>query len=772
MVNWLGKRDTGHPLAPLREVVIFPNTVVGLSFGRDLSKKAVKAAGEEGSLVLATQKDPYIDNPKTDDIYQVGTLGIVRQIRESGEGIDIIFEGRARVFIQNWHNEGDYYRVDAQKFNDTTRMTKEIRARQETIINQFKQLISSGKTIPLETVIRILAIDNPHELINAIVSQLDLPTNYMQEALEIRDAKERLNKAIELLAREITMREGEQQGQRNVFDSINRMQRDAAIREEIKMAQREVGEARENEYEELRRQISTSGMPEEIRQKADKELKRLEQMSSLSPEISYIRTYLDWLVSLPWSKQPSEKIELSRAKEVLEAEHYALSQVKDRILEYIAVQQLTGKARGSILCFMGPPGTGKTSVGRSIAHALGRKFTKVSLGGIKDEAEIRGHRRTYVGAMPGRIIQGIANAGSYNPVFMLDEIDKVGMDFRGDPSAALLEALDPEQNHSFSDHYLEVPFDLSDTIFITTANVLDTIPPALRDRMEVIEFAGYSSEEKLEIARRHLLKKIREAHGLSENQWQITPGALQIIIEGYTREAGVRNLERELSKIARKVARKIVETKLEGEVIDEKKVVEYLGSIKITPWVQNVADEVGISTALAWTEAGGEILSIEAEILPKGRGDLSLTGNMGNVMKESAQTALAYARAYAESKGKSEAMDKNHDVHIHIPAGAIPKDGPSAGLAIAIAIISFIMQRPVNNNIALTGEITLRGKLLRIGGVKEKILAAQRAGLSEVVLPEENRADCEELQEEIRRSVKLTFARYADEAIERILLKV
>jgi ATP-dependent Lon protease len=582
-----------------------------------------------------------------------------------------------------------------------------------------------------------------------------------------------LKKVSFFISREFEIIEAEKNVVKETRKQLGKMQKEVFLREQMKSIEKELGiDGEKGEIDTLRTKIKSAGMPKETEAKALKELERLERMPSFSPEISYLRTYLDWLVELPWSKKSGDKkLELKNSEKILNEDHYGLRKVKERVLEYLAVQKQVGKIKGPILCFVGPPGTGKTSIGKSIARALGRKFIRVSLGGLRDEAEIRGHRRTYVGALPGRIVQGIHTAGTRNPVFMLDEIDKVGIDFRGDPSAALLEALDPEQNFSFSDHYLEVPFDLSDVLFITTANVLDTIPPALRDRLEIIEFPGYTEDEKLHIAKQFLLPKLFREHGLKDKTLTFTDQVLADIIRKHTREAGVRDLERQIATIIRKVTRKIVEKKAKGKVsVNSKTLHTYLGPIKYSHQEAETKDEVGVATGLAWTPVGGEVLSIEASKMP-GRGKLLLTGHLGEVMRESVQAALSFARSQAAKLGIKEDFYKE-DIHVHVPSGAIPKDGPSAGIAMATVIISLLTNKPIKKDIGMTGEVTLRGKVLEIGGVKEKVLAAHRAGLKIVVLPEDNKKDiAEDIPREIRRDLKFKFVKDMDEVLKIALKK-
>ncbi len=627
-----------------------------------------------------------------------------------------------------------------------------------------------GKTTDFLVFMNIMSETSPSELSDLIASVLDLKPSQRQELLEMTNVKTRLEKITEYLAREIKVLEIERRIASKTQERFEKGAREAMLRERLKTIEKELGQDEDNEVKELLLKIKDSHMPEDVEEKAKKEVRKLGQMNQFNPEAGYIRNYLDWLVSLPWGKESKSAVDIKMAEGVLDREHFGLQKVKERIIEYLAVHKLAGKMKGPILCFVGPPGVGKTSIGKSIAKALGREFVKVSLGGIRDEAEIRGHRRTYVGALPGRIVQGIKDAGTRNPVFMLDEIDKVGTDFRGDPSSALLEALDPEQNNAFSDHYLEVPFDLSDVMFITTANVLDTIPPALRDRLEVIHFAGYTQEEKFHIVKDFLLQKQMESHGLTKDKVEISDDALRFITHHYTREAGVRTLERQIAAIFRKIAKLVAEGKKTKTVVTSKNVPKFLGPIKFSSTILEKKDEVGMSTGLAWTEAGGDILFIEVALMP-GKGHLILTGQLGDVMKESCQAALSYIRARAKQFGLSEKFYQNLDVHVHVPEGAVPKDGPSAGLAITTAIISALTKIPVKRKVGMTGEITLRGRALEIGGVKEKVIAAHRAGLKTIILPKENKKDLEDVPKEVLKDLNFVFVSHMDEVLSIALAK-
>jgi len=760
------------PLIPVRDVVIFPHATVSISLKREKSVKALEEALSSDKLVfLVMQKKKEVDDPTTEELFDVGTLSKVISVqRMPDEVINISVEGVSRAKTINHVRLDPFFEVQVVEVSETEFSQEEAESMVRPIIEQFRQMISLGKAVPLDLIPSIFDLTNPYQVIDMIIFNLELKSIEKQALLESPDFKTRTKLLTEHLAREISVLKTARKIQDQVAEEIGKSAKEAFLREQLKTIEKELGVKEEKEeFTELEKKIKSAGMPHDIEEKASKELDRLKRMPQFSPEVSYIRTYLDWLVDLPWSIKSESKINVKSAEKILDEDHYGLKKVKERILEYLAVQKLTGKIKGPILCFVGPPGTGKTSVGKSIAHALGRKFIRVSLGGIRDEAEIRGHRRTYVGALPGRIIQGIKDAGTRNPVFMLDEIDKVGVDFRGDPSSALLEALDPEQNHSFSDHYLEVRFDLSDVMFVTTANVLDTIPAPLRDRTEVIEFPGYTEEEKFHIALGFLMPKQLEAHGLDKNRLKVTDEALKSLISHYTREAGVRNLERELASICRKVARAIAEGKAKKEEVNSRNLKKYLGAPKYEPWAAEKKDEIGIATGLAWTEAGGEVLGVEVTIMP-GKGTLTLTGHLGDVMKESAQAALSFTRSIVSELSVKDILFKDRDIHIHVPAGAIPKDGPSAGITMATALVSLITKIPVRKEVCMTGEVTLRGKVLEVGGVKEKVLAAHRAGLQEVVLPRKNRKDLEEIPAKTRRELKFIFVDTMEEVLAHSLI--
>lgn len=648
---------------------------------------------------------------------------------------------------------------------------EEIKALCNHLTNEFRKAMNFGKSADFLLFMNIMSETSPAELSDLIASALDLKPQERQDLLEMTDVKARLQKLTELLAKEIKILELERRIASKTQERFEKGAREAMLRERLRTIEEELGDKEENsEIRTLLNKIKEAKMPQEVEDKARKELNKLQNMNQFNPEAGYIRNYLDLMVALPWGQESKDSSNIKTAEKILDEDHYGLSKAKERIIEYLAVHKLSGKMKGPILCFAGPPGVGKTSIGKSIARALGRKFVRVSLGGIRDEAEIRGHRRTYVGALPGRIIQGIKDAGTKNPVFMLDEIDKVGSDFRGDPSSALLEALDPEQNGEFSDHYLEVPFDLSNVMFITTANVLDTIPPALRDRLEIIHFAGYTHDEKFKISHDFLIDKQLENHGLKKSQVELTDEALQFTIHHYTREAGVRNLERKIATILRKVAKKVAEGEKGKIVVKAADVPKYLGPEKFHGTMLEKKDEIGQSTGLAWTEAGGEILFIEVALMP-GKGHLTLTGQLGDVMKESAQAALSYIRSRAHTMGIADKTFQKTDIHVHVPEGAVPKDGPSAGLAISTAIISALTKTPVNRKVAMTGEVTLRGRALEIGGVKEKVIAAHRAGVKTVILPKDNKKDLEEVPQEVLKDINFKFVSNVDEVLKIALTK-
>jgi ATP-dependent Lon protease len=762
------------PLLPIRDIVIYPYMMLPLFVGRDVSIRAVEESLSRDRLIfLVSQKNSAEENPNASDIHRVGTIASIMRMLKLADGrVKILVQGLSKGEVDTYIRERPFFEVKIRKVIEPTlaEVPIEVEALMRTAKEKIEQILNL-KNLPPEIVMVTDNIGDPGVLADLVASNLRLKIEESQTILEIFDPIERLKKVNELLGRELELSTMQARIQNQAKEEMSKTQRDYFLREQLKQIQQELGEGdeRAEELHELRKQIVKAKMPTEVKREADKQLKRLEQMHPESSEASLVRTYLDWLVDLPWSKQSKDNLNIKKAKQVLDEDHYNLEKIKERILEYLAVNKLRRKIKGPILCFVGPPGVGKTSLGRSIARSLGRNFVRVSLGGVRDEAEIRGHRRTYVGALPGRIIQGIKQAGTNNPVFMMDEIDKVGADFRGDPSAALLEVLDPEQNHAFSDHYLNLPFDLSNVLFICTANLLDPIPPALADRMEVIQLSGYTNEEKLEIARKYLIPRQRDDNGISTKYLEISDDAVLRIIAEYTKEAGLRNLEREIAAICRKVARKVAEGKLDLTRINRANIHSFLGAAKFLPEAEQEHHEIGVATGLAWTSSGGEILYVEAS-LSKGRGNLTLTGQLGDVMKESAQAAVSYARAHAKKLGIEEDFYQKLDIHIHVPAGAIPKDGPSAGITMATALISALTKRPVSRDVAMTGEITLRGRVLPIGGLKEKSLAAFRAGMKTIIIPDRNEKDLEEIPKPLRRKLTWVIAKNMSEVLAVALL--
>ena len=762
------------PLLPIRDIVIYPYMMLPLFVGRDVSIRAVEESLSRDRLIfLVAQKNSSEESPTPSEIHKVGTIASIMRMLKLADGrVKILVQGLSKGEVDIFTRERPYFEVKIRKVIEPTlqEVPIEVEALMRTAKEKIEQILNL-MNLPPEIVMVTDNISDPGVLADLVASNLRLKIEESQTILEIFDPIERLKKVNDLLSRELELSTMQARIQNQAKEEMSKTQRDYFLREQLKQIQQELGEGdeRAEEMNEVRKQIEKAKMPPEVKREADKQLRRLEQMHPESSEASLVRTYLDWLVDLPWSKKTKDNLNIKKAKQVLDEDHYNLEKIKERILEYLAVNKLRKKLKGPILCFVGPPGVGKTSLGRSIARALGRHFVRVSLGGVRDEAEIRGHRRTYVGALPGRVIQGIKQAGSNNPVFMLDEIDKVGADFRGDPSAALLEVLDPEQNHAFSDHYLNLPFDLSNTLFICTANLLDPVPAALADRMEVIQLSGYTNEEKLEIARKYLIPRQFEDNGLSAKTIEISDDAMLRIIGEYTKEAGLRNLEREIASICRKVARKVAEGKTELTRITRANVHSFLGAPKFLPEAEQEHHEIGVATGLAWTSAGGEILYVEAS-LSKGRGNLTLTGQLGDVMKESAQAAVSYARAHAKKLDIEEDFYQKLDIHIHVPAGAIPKDGPSAGITMATALISALTKRAVSRDVAMTGEITLRGRVLPIGGLKEKSLAAFRAGIKTIIIPERNEKDLDEIPKVLRRKLQWVLAESMSDVLKSALL--
>jgi ATP-dependent Lon protease len=772
------------PVVAIRQPVIFPHIETTLTFGRTKSMAAVNAAFRSNRLLcLFTQKDPRLNDPDLNDLYRIGVVARVEDVIEEKNIRHAFIKGLVRVRLESLQTKEPFLIGGVTEVGDVIENSPEIRALYKNLLADFQKAINFGKSVDARVIIRLMSGVDPAELADQVAYVLDLETTKKQKLLEMTDVRQRLEKITEYLASEIRILDLEKTIASKTQKKFDKSMREAILRERKKTIEEELGEISE-EDEELKvyeKKIKEAKMPKEAREKAKNELKRLTKMNPNHPEVGYIRTYLDWLTEMPWSKSSANKHSITKAGKVLEEDHYGLKKAKERVVEYLAVMKLKEKSQmkkekkkkeemggPTILCFIGPPGVGKTSIGKSIARALDRKFIRMSLGGIRDEAEIRGHRRTYVGAMPGRIIQGIKNAGTNNPVFMLDEIDKVGIDFRGDPSAALLEALDPEQNFAFSDNYLEVPFDLSKVMFITTGNILDTIPPALRDRMEIIRFPGYTEEEKFNIAKKFLWQKQLTFNGLGKNKIKIADSALHEVINRYTREAGVRELERNLATICRKIARKEAEGKKFKQVITKGDVAKYLGPRKYSETMLEKTDRVGMATGLAYTQAGGDIILIEVALMP-GKGKLFLTGKLGKVMKESGKAALSYARSRWQTLGLKANFYESIDAHVHIPEGAVPKDGPSAGVAITAALVSAFTQIPVRRDVGMTGEITLRGRVLEVGGIKEKVIAAHRAGLKTIVLPKDNKKDLEEIPAKVKKDIKFVFVEHMDEVLKIVL---
>jgi ATP-dependent Lon protease len=761
------------PLIPLRDLTLFPNLVVPLFVGREKSILALEESMRADHLVaLVTQRRAETQDPELEDLYEVGAVAQIMQELKLPDGTaKALVEGQTRFRIAEIVQTEPFVKVRIQPIAEDEKVDVETEALMRALVAEFEKAASLGKPIPQEVLLAAMSIDEPGRLADFITFHLNLRAEEKQVVLEATDPKDRLEKTADFLRKELEILELGAKIQGRVKEQMTKTQREYFLREQLKAIQQELGQYDEikAEVDEYREKIQKSGMPEPVEEKALKELGRFEKMPQAAAESSVIRTYLDWLIGLPWDREDAEKLDLIEALAILDEDHYGLDKVKERILEYLAVHKLTDKMRGPILCFVGPPGVGKTSIGRSIARALNRKFIRMSLGGVRDEAEIRGHRRTYVGALPGRIIQSISTVDTRNPVFMMDEIDKVGMDFRGDPTSALLEVLDPEQNNSFQDHYLEAPFDLSDVMFITTANLLDTIPPALRDRMEVIHFSGYTEDEKMHIARDHLVPKQLAEHGLSEARVDIGDAALLEIIRRHTREAGVRGLERAVAAILRQIARKVVEGRRGKTRVTGRNLHDYLGPARFSYGLTEEHDEVGVATGLVWTEVGGDVISIEATMMP-GKGSLELTGQLGDVMRESAIAAKSYIRTRTKDLGIDPDFAEKVDLHIHVPAAAIPKDGPSAGITMATALASALTGCKVRRDIAMTGEITLRGHVLPIGGLKEKLLAAHRAGVKEVLVPKDNVRDLELVPEHVRLDMDIIPVESMDEVLSRALI--
>jgi ATP-dependent Lon protease len=748
--------------------VIFPNQIHPFLVSRPSSLKLIEDVGQAQKVIgLAAQKNPEEENPAPEGLYARGSaVQILKMLRYPDQSVRVLVQGLARIELSNFTQSTPYFIAHATRLVELVSPAKEIDALQAHLVSQFSKFVSLVPYLPDELQARAMKVTEPGRLTDMVASYLKIAVEEAQDLIATLDVRARLEKLIAILGREIELLELGHKIQSQVQTELNKNQREYYLRQQLKAIQKELGEGdtRSSEIEELEKKIEEAKMPPEAQKAADKELDRLKMIPPESAEHTVVRTYLDWLVGVPWSVSTEDNLDIANARKVLDEDHYDLNKIKERILEFLAVRKLKKDSKGPILCFVGPPGTGKTSLGRSIARALGRKFVRLSLGGIRDEAEIRGHRRTYIGSLPGRIIQGLRNAGSNNPLFILDEVDKLGMDFRGDPASALLEVLDPEQNSTFQDHYLDVPFDLSKVLFLTTANILDPIPPALRDRMEVLELPGYTEEEKLQIGERHLIPKQKIENGLGDSNIEFTLEAAAEIIRSYTREAGLRNLEREIARVFRKVARAMTEGEQVPEKIVGADIPKYLGPPKFFSEVAERTNEPGIATGLVWTPNGGDILFIESTRMA-GTKQLTLTGSLGDVMKESAQAALSYVRSHAETLGVASDFFEKSDIHVHVPAGGIPKDGPSGGVTLAASIASLLSGRPVRSDLAMTGEITLRGKVLPVGGIKEKVLAARRAGIKTIILPKRNERDLEDIPAEVRAELTFQFVDTVDEVL-------
>ncbi len=762
------------PLLPVRDIVVFPYMIIPLFVGRDSSIKSVEEALSRSDrlILLASQKDISDEHPSPEGIYKMGTVAMIMRMRKLPDGrIKILTQGLCKANIQEFTQTQPFYEVKIEKVEEKNNSYgSEIEALMRNVREQLEKVISLGRVLSPDILMVLDDITDPGRLADLVASNLGLKVSEAQSILETTDSIERLKKIHEILSREIEVLAIQAKIRSQAKDEMTKSQKEYFLREQIRAIKNELGDtdSKAEEINELREKLLACKMSPEVEQEALKQLGRLERMHPDASEASMLRTYIDWMIETPWSKSTVDNLDLTRAKNILDEDHYNLSKIKERILEYLAVRKLKEKMKGPILCFSGPPGVGKTSLGRSIARALGREFIRISLGGVKDEAEIRGHRRTYVGALPGRIVQGLKQAGSNNPVFVLDEIDKIGSDFRGDPSAALLEVLDPEQNYSFRDHYLNVPFDLSGVLFVATCNVLDTIPSALRDRMEVIQLSGYTMEEKYFISKKYLIPKQINENGIKDNNIEFTDEAVRGIISQYTREAGLRNLERHIAAVCRKTARWVAEGKTERTTIDNELVAKFLGPAPYIKEDEQEKDEVGIATGLAWTAVGGEILYVETTTM-KGKGGLILTGQLGDVMKESGQAAMGLIRSRAKEFGLDENIFEKTDIHVHFPSGGVPKDGPSAGITVATAIFSKLSGIPIRKDVAMTGEITLTGRVLPIGGLKEKALAAMRHGIHTIIIPDKNKKDLEDIPEEYRTTLKFICVKTFDDVLQAVL---
>jgi ATP-dependent Lon protease len=764
------------PLLPIRDVVIYPYMILPLFVGRDASIKAVnEALGKDRLIFLAAQKEITDENPTPETIYTTGTIGMIMRMRKLPDGrVKILVQGLMKGSVVNYTQDKPFFvaKVKQIKEKTITRENVEIEALMRTVKEQLEKIISMGRMLSPDILMVVDDINDAGRLADLVASNLGLKVQEAQEILELFDSNDRLKKIHEILTKELEILAMQARIRSQAKDEMTKSQREYFLREQIRAIKNELGdtESKSEEIQDIRNKIEASKMPDEVREEAIKQVSRLERMHQDASEATIVRTYLDWLVDLPWNKFTTDNLDLNEALKILDQDHFDLKKIKERILEFLAVRKLKPKMKGPILCFVGPPGVGKTSLGKSIARAMGRKFIRISLGGVRDEADIRGHRRTYVGALPGRIIQGLKQAGSANPIFVLDEIDKLGADFRGDPAAALLEVLDPEQNFSFRDHYINLPFDLSNIMFIATANLIDPIPSALKDRMEIIQLAGYSEEEKIKIAKQFLISKQIEENGITPADIEFTDESLNKIVAEYTQEAGLRNLERLVGSVCRKVAKKIASleanAKSEKSVITKENVNKYLGPSKFLPEDERDKDEVGVVTGLAWTQFGGEILNIEVSMMKKPGGGLILTGSLGDVMKESASAAMSYVRSHATLFGIDEKIFSRYEIHVHVPQGATPKDGPSAGVTLTTALLSLLTNNPVRRDVAMTGEVTLRGKVLPIGGLKEKVLAAMRHGIKTVILPYKNEKDLDDIPKEFRKKIDFEVAKEIKDVIK------
>jgi ATP-dependent Lon protease len=762
------------PLLPLRELIVFPHEVYPIFVGRQKSIKALEAA-ESGKkpILLAAQKDARVSEPGPEDIYTIGTLGVVVQLLRLPDGtVKALLEGKKRARVVRYASQDEFFQVDVEEIEEVCDRTTEVEALMRSVNATFDNYVRLNKKIPPEMVSSIAAVDDPAYLADKLVGHLGIKLEDKQSLLECTNPAERLERILGYMRSELEILEVEKRIRSRVKKQMEKTQKEYYLNEQMRAIQKELGEKDEfkNEIQELEEKLRQKKMPAEAREKCEREIKKLKMMSPMSAEATVVRNYLDWFLALPWFEYTEDKLDIKEAERILEEDHYGLDKVKQRILEYLAVQTLVGQLKGPILCLVGPPGVGKTSLGKSVARATGRKFVRVSLGGVRDEAEIRGHRRTYIGALPGKVIQSMRKATSGNPVLLLDEVDKMSTDFRGDPSSALLEVLDPEQNFTFNDHYLDCDYDLSKVMFITTANTLDRIPRPLQDRMEIIRIPGYTESEKLQIAKKYLMHKQREANGLGEENIEFSDRSILSIIRNYTREAGVRNLEREIASVCRKIAVEVVKTDRNAHVkISASSLLKYLGPPKFRYGMAEKEPQIGMATGLAWTELGGELLGVEVTIVP-GRGKLTITGQLGEVMQESAQAALSYVRSRSEQLGLASDFYQKIDIHIHIPEGAIPKDGPSAGITLATSLVSALCRVKVRNDIAMTGEITLRGRVLPIGGLKEKVLAAHRGGIKTVLLPQENEKDVDDIPQQVLKNITLIKVEHMDDVLKQALV--